>query len=77
MQSGPHIKKTKKYLKILNALNTNQRILIFFISKTTLMDSRIYFKNKMFVHDIGQLKFRFIKKPHDDPVAKHLNKTKT
>ena len=30
----------------------------------------------MFVPDIGQLKFRFIQKFHDDPAAGHPNKTK-
>ena len=30
----------------------------------------------MFVPDVGQLKFRFIQKFHDDPVAKHPGKTK-
>ena len=48
-----------------------------FFSKTKLIDGRVYFKNKMFVPDVGQLKFRFIQKFHDDPIARHANKTKT
>ena len=31
----------------------------------------------MFVPAVDQLKFRFIQKFHDDPTAKHPNKTKT
>ena len=61
----------------LNALNTNPRIFSFFLSKTKLVDGRIYFKNKVFVPDVSQSKFRFIQKFHDDPAARHLNKTKT
>ena len=30
----------------------------------------------MFVFDVGQLKFRFIQKFHDDPAARHPGKTK-
>ena len=67
----------EKTQKILNALNTNQRILIFLISETKLIDRRIYFKNKMFVPNVGQLRFRFIQKFHDDPAAGHPGKTKT
>ena len=77
MQSGLQIRKTKKSKKKLNALNTNQRILIFFLSRTKLIDGRIYFKSIIFVSDIGQLNIRFIKKSRDDPIAKHLGKTKT
>ena len=64
--------------KILNALNTNQRTLKnFLLSETKLIDGRIYFKNRMFVPNVGQLRFRFIQKSHDDPVAGHPGKTKT
>ena len=38
---------------------------------------RIFFRDKLFVPDAGQLKFRFIKKIHDDPAARHPGKTKT
>ena len=69
--------KNEKTPKILNALNTNQRILKkILLSETKLVDGRIYFKNKMFVPDVGQLKLRFIQKFHDDPAAKHPGKTK-
>ena len=62
----------------MNALNTNQRTLkSFFLSKTNLIDGRIYFKNKTFVPNVGQLKFRFIQKFHDDLAAGHPGKTKT
>ena len=61
MQSGLHIQKTKKYKTKLNALNTNQRTLKnFLLSKTKLIDGRIYFQNKMFVPYVVQLKLRFI-----------------
>ena len=69
--------KKEKTQKILNALNTNQRTLNFFLSEAKLVDGRIYFKNKMFVPNVGQLKFRFIQKFHDDPAASHPGKTKT
>ena len=42
-----------------------------------VVGGQIFFKNKFFVPDVGQLKFRYIKKIHDDPGAKHPNKTKT
>ena len=58
-------------------MNTNQHILNFFLSKIKLMNGRIYFKNKMFLPDVSQFKFRFIQKFHDDPVAMHPNKKKT
>ena len=77
MQFGLHIQKSKKYKKKLNVLNTNQRTLKrFFLLKTKLVDSRIYFKNKMFVPNVGQLKFRFIQKNYDDPAARYPGKTK-
>ena len=64
--------------EILNALNTNQRTLKnFFLSETKLVDGRIYFRDKMFVPDVGQLRLRFIQKSHDDPAAGHPGKTKT
>ena len=64
--------------KKINALNTNQRTLKkFLLSETNVTDGRIFFKDKLFVPDVGQLKFRFIKKSHDDPAAKHPGKTKT
>ena len=69
--------KNEKPPKKLNAFNTNQRILNYFLSKAKLIDGRIYFKNKMFLPDIGQLKFRFNQKFHDDPTAGHPNKIKT
>ena len=49
----------------------------FPLSEASVTDGRIFFKNKLFVPDVGQFKFRFIKKSHDDPAAKHPNKTKT
>ena len=64
--------------EILNALNTNQRTLKgFLLSEAKLVDGRIYFRDKMFVPDVGQLRFRFIQKSHDDPAAGHPGKTKT
>ena len=48
-----------------------------FLSETILIDGRIYFKNKMSVPEVGQLKFRFIQKNYDDPTAGPLGKTKT
>ena len=54
--------------KKINVLNIDQRTLKrFFLSKPNVTDGRIFFKNKLFVPDVGQLKFRFIKKFHDDP----------
>ena len=68
----------EKTQKILNALNTNQRTLKSFpLLEAKLVDGRIYFKNKMFVPDVGQLRLRFIQKFHDDPAAGHPGKTKT
>ena len=69
--------KNKRTQKKFNGLNTNQRTLKKKLSKTNVTDNRIFSKNKLFVPDVGQLKFRFIKRIHDDPAAKHLNKTKT
>ena len=46
-------------------------------SETNVTDGRIFFKNKLFVPNVGQLKLRLIKKSHDDPVAGHPGKTKT
>ena len=70
--------ENEKTQEILNALNTNQRTLkSFLLSEAKLIEDRIYFKNKMFVPDVGQLKFRFIQKFHDDPAAGHPGKTKT
>ena len=63
--------------EILNALNTNQRTLKKKLSETKLVDGRIYFRNRMFVPNVGQLRFRFIQKSHDDPAARHPGKTKT
>ena len=64
--------------KILNALNTNQRTFKnFFLSETKLVEGRIYFRDKYFVPDVGQLRFRFIKKSHDNPAAGHPGKAKT
>ena len=64
--------------KIFNALNTGQRTLKrFLLSETNVTDGRIIFKNKLFVPDAEQLRFRFIKKIHDDPAAGHPGKTKT
>ena len=61
--------------EILNVLNTNQRTLKgFFLSETKLVDGQIYFKDKMFVPDVGQLRLRFIQKFHDDPAARHPEK---
>ena len=69
--------KNEKTQKILNALNTNQRTLKkILLSEAKLVDGRIYFRNKMFVPNVGQLKFRFIQKFHDDPAAKHPKKQK-
>ena len=75
---GTAYAKDEQTQKKFNALNTNQRILKKIpLSKTSVTDGRIFFKNKLFVPDVGQFKFRFIKKSHDDPTAKHPNKTKT
>ena len=64
--------------KKFHALNTNQRTLKkLSLSKMNVTNGRIFFKNKLFVPYVGQFKFRFIKKFHDDPTTKHLNKTKT
>ena len=41
------------------------------------MTVEFYFRNKMFVPEVGQLKLRFIQKSHDDPAAGHPGKTKT
>ena len=70
--------KDERTQEIFNALNTNQRILKKFpLSETNVVDGRIFLKNKLFVPDVGQLKFRFIKKIHDDPAAGYPNNTKT
>ena len=70
--------ENKRTQEIFNALNTGQRTLKrFFLSETSVTDGRIFFRNKLFVPDAGQLKFRFIEKFHDDPAARHPNKTKT
>ena len=45
--------------------------------KTSVTDGRIFFKDKLFIPEVGQLKLRCIKKIHDDPAARHPNKTKT
>ena len=53
--------KNEKTQKILNALNIKQRTLKkFFFSESKLIGGRIYFRDKMFVPDVGQLKLRFI-----------------
>ena len=46
------------------------------LSEASVTDGRIFFKNKLFVPNVGQLRFRFIKKFHDDPAAGHPGKTK-
>ena len=62
----------------MNELNTNQRTLKSFpLSEAKLVDGRIYFRDKMFVSDVSQLRFRFIQKFHDDQIANHPSKTKT
>ena len=64
--------------EICNALNTNQRTLKKIpLSETSVTDGQIFFRDKLFVPDVGQFKFRFIKNSHDDPAARHPNKTKT
>ena len=69
--------KDEKTQEILNALNTNQRTLKSFpLSESKLIGDRIYFRDKMFVPNVGQLKFCFIQKFHDDPAAGHPGKTK-
>ena len=61
-----------------NALNTGQRTLKRFpLSKASVTDGRIFFRDKLFVPDVGQLKLRLIKKSHDDPAAGHPGKAKT
>ena len=47
------------------------------LSKAKLIDGRIYFRDRIFVFDVGQLKFRFIQKFHDNPTAGHPGKTRT
>ena len=70
--------KNERTQEIFNALNTGQRTLKrFLLLKTNVTDGRIFFRDKLFVPDAGQLRFRFIKKFHDDPAAGHPNKTKT
>ena len=52
----------EKTQEILNALNTNRRLLkSFFLSEAKLVDARIYFEDKMFVFDVGQLRLRLSK----------------
>ena len=61
-----------------NALNTGQRTLKkFLLSETSVTDGRIFFRDKLFVPDVGQLRLRLIKKFHDDPAAGHPGKAKT
>ena len=75
---GTAYAKDERTQKKFNALNTGQRTLKWFpLSETNVTDGRIFFKNKLFVPDAGQLKLRFIKKFHDDPAARHPGKTKT
>ena len=73
-----HIQKTKKFKKFRTHWTpTNEYWEAFFLSDSKLIDGRIYFRDKMFVPNVGQLKFRFIQKFHDDPTAGHPGKTKT
>ena len=59
-------------------MNTGQRTLKkFLLSEASVTDGRIFFKDKLFVPGVGQLRYRFIKKSHDDPAAGHPGKTKT
>ena len=46
------------------------------LSEAKLVDGRIYFKNKIFVPGVGQLRFRFIQKSHNDLAAGHPGKIK-
>ena len=72
------MQKINERKKKFNILNTNQRTLKnIFLLKTSVTDGRIFYNNKLFVPDVGQLKLRFIKKIHDDPAAKHPNRTNT
>ena len=70
MQFAPHIWKKK-----LKVLSTNQLILKkkILLLKTKNINGRIFFKDKMSVLNVGQLKFRYIQKSNDDG---RLNKTK-
>ena len=64
--------------KNFNALNTGQRTLKkFLLSEASVTDGRIFFRDRLFVPYVGQLRLRFIKKFHDDPAAGHPGKTKT
>ena len=77
-QFVPHTQKTnERKKKKINVLNTNQRTLKKIISsKTSVTEGRIFFKNKLFVPDVGKLNLRFIKKIQD-PIEKQAKKTKT
>ena len=77
MQFGLHIQKTKKHKNSERIEHQPTNIEKKKLSGTKLIAGRIYFKNKMLVFDVGQLKLRFIEKFHDDPAAKHPGKTKT
>ena len=55
-------------IEIRNRTPTNIQKFFFIKSRT----GRIYFRDKMFVPNVGQLKFRFIQRSHADPAAKYL-----
>ena len=75
---GTAYAKDERTQEIFNAPNTNQRTLKKFpLSETNVTDGRIFFRDKLFVPDVGQFRFRLIKKSHDDPAAGHPGKTKT
>ena len=50
---GTEYAKVERMLKKFNVLNTNQRTLKKRLSKINVTDGRIFFKNKLFVPDVG------------------------
>ena len=49
----------------------------FPLSEASVTDGRIFFRDRLFVFDVGQLELRLIKKSHDDSAAGHPGKAKT
>ena len=66
--------KNERTQKKINVLKRNWKK---YISEPNVTDGRILFKKKLFVPDVYKLKFRFIKKFHDDPIVGRPDKTKT